>query len=48
MGMLAVRKRRAQLLVRARATAAAIEIWEAGGKPMKALLEMTSEKGGSS
>ena len=47
-GMLAVRKTQAQLVVRARDTAAAIEIWEAGGKPMKALLEMTSEKGGSS
>ena len=47
-GTLAVRKRQAQLVVRARDTAAAIEIWEAGRKSMKVLLEMTSEKGASS
>ena len=43
-GTLAVRKRQAQLVVRARDTAAAIEIWEAGRKPMRAVLEMTSAK----
>ena len=47
-GTLAVRKRQAQLVVRARDTAAAIEIWEAGRKSMKVLLEMTSGKGASS
>ena len=35
-------------MVRARDTAAAVEIWEAGRKPMKALLGMTSAKGVSS
>ena len=47
-GTPAVRKRQAQLVVRARDTAAAIEILEAGRKSMKVLLEMTSEKGASS
>ena len=44
--MLAVRKREAQLAVRARARerATAIEIRESAGKPIKALLETASEK----
>ena len=46
--MLAVRKREAQLAARARERAAAIKIKESAGKPMKALLEMGSEKGASS
>ena len=47
-GTLAVRKRQTQLVVSARDTAGAIEIWEAGRKPLKALLEIASEKGASS
>ena len=46
-GTVAVRKKQAQLVVRARDTAAAIEIWEAGRKPMKVVLEITSAKGAS-
>ena len=46
--MLAVRKRETQLATRARERAAAIEIRESADKPMKALLEMASEKGASS
>ena len=43
-GTLAVKKRQAQLVVRAGDKAAAIEIWEAGRKPMKALLEWHLKK----
>ena len=47
-GTLAVRKRQAQLVVRAKDIAAAFGIWQAGRKPRKALLEKTSAKGAPS